>query len=107
MVSGLTRRQQQVLPLHDAVACYEAVADARDRRVELGHAVRITLDVAVHRDRRPVYRLEVVTEGCAVGEMVDGQGPPLGDHVGYSATEQRADVVLLAPQWRWLRTWRR
>ena len=75
----------------------DAVAHLRDVCVEGGNAVGVGLDVAVHRDRRPVERLEVVAELGAVGEVVDGQHPPLGHDVGDAVAEQRADVFLLTP----------
>ena len=63
--SGPTRGEQQVLPLHGAVAGV-AVPVGREGLVELGRAGRVVGEGAVDRDGRAVGALEEVAERRAV-----------------------------------------
>ena len=54
----------------------------------------------VRRDGRPVVGLEVLAEVGRLGEVRDAHRASLALHVGDAVTEQRADVVLVAPQRR-------
>src|SRR5215475_10195436 len=75
--------------------------------IERGGQLRVVGYAAVGGDGRPVAGLEVVAEVLRAGELVHADGFAARGDAGNPVAEQRADVVLAAPQRRWLGAWRR
>src|SRR5689334_20825230 len=107
---ALARREQEVLPRHGrapgGVHRTVAAGEVRQLGVERGGAVLVGGDAAVGRDGRPVAGLEVVPEVLGPAEEVDADALTARPYVGDLITEERAEVILAAPQRRRLGTGR-
>src|ERR1035441_2128727 len=97
---SLAGGEQQVLPVHDCRGGAVVVAAGEDSEivVEGCGLFGVVGDAPVGGDGRSVAGLEVVAEVFGAGEEADPECFPLCRHVGSRAAEQRADVVLAAPQ---------
>jgi len=99
----LASREQQVLPAHRPCPVGVAPCKLGKISVKRGNPVRVVGNAVVDGDRGSIARLEVVTKLFRLLEVVDTDGLPVRDHIGYAVAEQITNVVLVAPQRRRLR----
>jgi len=91
--------EDQVLPVHGGAtgAAVEPLGEQFELSVQRRDTLGILGDGLVDGDRRPVVGLEVVAPFGRRLEAVDRDALPARGDVADAVTEQRADVVLVAP----------